>query len=96
VLANQVQVAEWMFDAAHTSGVRTARIPRALVSGTRLEIAFVLPDAVSPLALGLSADARVLGIGLRSLRVETREERTSERTASAPHHTSLRAAGMQQ
>jgi hypothetical protein len=96
VLANQVRVAEWLFDAAHMSGVRSARIPRGLIDGTRLEISFVLPDALSPAALGLSADARVLALGLRTLRLQPHGQHQPEGVGSAHQEASVGLGGVQQ
>jgi hypothetical protein len=59
VLANQKQVAQWQVSSV---GEFTAIIPAEAVSGSTLEIEFRTSKAVSPKALGLSEDARVLGI----------------------------------
>jgi len=65
---NGQPLADWSMTGAETQQVT---IPADLLSGQRLlQIDFRLPDASSPLALGLSADNRVLGIALRELRIE--------------------------
>lgn len=69
VTANGVEVARWRFDAANPGGLRRARIPRSAMQGGVLRLAFQMPDAVSPLSLGLSDDPRQLSLGLRRLLV---------------------------
>jgi hypothetical protein len=60
VLANEKQVAQWQVSSA---GEFTAIIPaEAMSAGSTLEIEFRTPKAVSPKALGLSEDPRILGI----------------------------------
>ena len=67
VLANATEVARWRFDAADHAGLRHARIPKATMPTGVLRVTFQMPDAVSPLALGLSNDPRALSLGLRRL-----------------------------
>ena len=43
-----------------------------LMSKTRLQVMFEMPDATSPKTLGLSADARILGFGLESIELTSR------------------------
>jgi hypothetical protein len=45
-------------------------VPRELTEGGILKITFTARNAVSPASVGQSADTRVLGLGLRSLRLE--------------------------
>jgi len=86
VLANGVEVGQWQFDATAPEGIRHARIPRALVASRFIRVTFLLPDAVSPAALGLSKDPRVLSLGLRKLTV------TPAATGPAPRSSEARAA----
>jgi len=46
---------------------KTAVIPRELLEDSEVLITFDLPDATSPASLGVSQDARALGIEMRSL-----------------------------
>lgn len=86
VLANGVEIGQWHFDATEPAGIRRARIPRALVTSRFVHVTFLLPDAVSPAALGLSTDPRVLSLGLRRLSV------TPAGTGLAPRASEARAA----
>lgn len=45
----------------------TALVPRALLAGRVTRLAFALPNAISPMALGLSEDRRELGLHLHSI-----------------------------
>lgn len=67
VLVNNVEVARWRFDADAPEGARRARVPQALLTSPAVTVTFQLPDAVSPASLGLSADPRLLAMGLRRL-----------------------------
>ena len=69
VSANGVDVAQWRFDASDQAGVRHARIPKAAMPSGLLRVTFRMPDAASPLSLGLSNDPRTLSIGVRRLLV---------------------------
>jgi hypothetical protein len=71
VVVNGQPVAEWEFTTESPVGERAAVIP-AEVAGARepLRITFRVPDAASPASLGVSADARRLGIGLQWLRLD--------------------------
>jgi hypothetical protein len=46
---------------------RSVVIPKDLIKGSAMEIMLELPDAVSPMELGLSGDARLLGIAMRKM-----------------------------
>jgi hypothetical protein len=91
VLANGVEVGQWHFDATAPEGIRRARIPRALVTSRFIRVTFLLPDAVSPAALGLSTDPRVLSLGpsqAQLLRPLPRDRRLA-RPKRAPQHLLL-------
>ena len=48
-------------------GTLTAHIPRQLLTGRMTRLALVIPNAVSPFALGLGEDRRELGLHLHSI-----------------------------
>jgi hypothetical protein len=64
---NGRDIATWKFDSANPAGQRVARIPVELTQDGLLHIVLKAPGAVSPAQIGQSADARVLGIGLKTL-----------------------------
>ena len=65
VYVNDMFLAVWEFTTAERPERRQVRIPAALAgSGPMLDIAFHLKDAVAPSAVGLSTDARRLGVGV--------------------------------
>jgi len=86
VLVNDVEVSRWVFDQTNPDGLRSARIPRALLGSETMKITFMLPDAVSPSELGLSTDTRTLSIGLRAMRL-TEFGRGADEPASRPSAT---------
>jgi hypothetical protein len=55
------------FWRVHAFGRISARIPRTLFAGRPARLVFVLPNVVSPLALGLSEDRRELGLHLQAI-----------------------------
>jgi hypothetical protein len=70
VLANGIPVANWTFSVADWRRAVTALIPKSVMTGhSSLSISFEVADPVSPASLGLSADSRVLGIGLERLTI---------------------------
>lgn len=70
VTVNGTKVAAWSFNAQSAAGERRATIPAGLIKDGKMTIDFASPDAISPVALGLSADPRVIGIGLKSFVIE--------------------------
>lgn len=48
-------------------GVLSARVPRHLFTGKATRLAFAIPTATSPFALGLGQDRRELGLHLHSI-----------------------------
>jgi hypothetical protein len=71
VVVNGHSVAWWDFTAEDPSGERTAEIP-VKVAGSRdpLRVVFRVPTAASPASLGITADARQLGVGVRRLWID--------------------------
>lgn len=67
VEVNGTRVATWKFTQAEPSGKRTATFPSELLRDGLARITFQAPGAVSPAQLGLSADSRVLGIGIKTI-----------------------------
>ena len=68
ILVNDRLVARWEFTLTDAQGERTALIPADIARlRTPLSLVFRMPDATSPLSLGLSSDARLLGLGLQWL-----------------------------
>jgi hypothetical protein len=74
VLVNGHHVDTLKYDLQTNSGVRVVKIPKALAleKNGQLLIKFNFKNPISPAELGLSADARRLGLGIVSL--ELREE----------------------
>lgn len=66
ILVNNQKVGEWVFTEFGTQE-RNIDIPNNLIDNSMLYITFELPDAVSPLELGVSEDPRKLGIAFRSI-----------------------------
>jgi hypothetical protein len=69
VIVNDAEVAAWTFDQGSSDGERSATIPAALAAAGKLKIHFLPIGAVSPAQIGVSPDARVLGIGIKSLEI---------------------------
>ncbi len=68
MLANGHRVAEWLFTFGAPMPRLTVRIPQELLLvGGELLLTIECPDARSPRALGLSDDARLLGLAVRSV-----------------------------
>jgi hypothetical protein len=79
VVVNGQPVTTWVFTTADPIGERVATIPAEVARLQQpLSILFRMPNAASPLSLGLSTDSRQLGIGLQWLRLD-----------AAPHKTGL-------
>ncbi len=71
VIVNGQHVTTWEFTTTAPIGERTATIAADVVKLQEpLSIVFRMPQAASPLSLGLSADARQLGLGLQWLRLD--------------------------
>jgi hypothetical protein len=69
VLANNREVGRWRFDGGQPE-TRHVMIPAAVVASSPvLHLRFVIDSPASPAALGISADDRLLGIGMEALRV---------------------------
>ena len=49
--------------------VKTLALPNEVVQNRALLFRFELPDAVSPLTLGISADSRALALAMRSISI---------------------------
>jgi hypothetical protein len=76
VEVNGTTVATWIFDLASSGGEQTAMIPAQLVSNNSLRIVFKAIDAVSPAQIAgkadqISADQRILGIGVKTVTVRS-------------------------
>jgi hypothetical protein len=74
ILVNGTKVATWSFNLKTPVGERSANIPQQLVQNGSLHIVFEAPGAVSPAQIGDSADARVLGIGVRTMVLRNSEK----------------------
>ena len=70
VVANGEQVAEWMFEGDIVVTERRATIPASLIKDATIKINFIAPGAVSPAQLRMSADTRVMGIGMSTLQLK--------------------------
>jgi hypothetical protein len=68
VSVNGILVSEWV-ETVRKAQKRAIRIPARAVDNRELNIVFDLPDAASPRSLGLGADRKLLGIGLRSVQL---------------------------
>jgi hypothetical protein len=69
VLANGSRLANWFFDSRQQNEI-SIRVPAPSIrSNGIISLMFWMPDAISPSALGLSADTRQLGIGLSAIRI---------------------------
>jgi hypothetical protein len=71
VLVNGTKVATWSFDLKSPAGERSANIPQELVQNGSLHIVFAATGAVSPAQVGDSADARLLGIAVKTIVLRT-------------------------
>jgi hypothetical protein len=73
VLVNNHQVSTLKYDLQSNSGVRVVKIPKALAleKNGQLSIKFNFETPRSPAELGLSTDARRLGLGIVSLEIMT-------------------------
>jgi hypothetical protein len=70
IVANGVALDKWLFNGPvdFTSQKRTLRIPKNIIGEDgAIWLVFQIKNTRSPHQLGLSPDARVLGIGLRSV-----------------------------
>lgn len=71
VFANGTKVANWTFSEVDSDRTVTARIPKSVMTGrATLSLSFDISDPVSPSSVGMSADSRALGIGLRRLTIK--------------------------
>lgn len=69
VIVNKKEVATWRYDKADPAGVRVARIPGQVAGSGDLAITLRPVDPVSPHAIGVSGDRRVLGLGVKTLQL---------------------------
>ena len=69
VSVNGTQLTEWLVSRFVVQDA-SVRIPAELAQGEDLQIRFHFPDAVSPLALGIGADSRILGMSVYTLRID--------------------------
>lgn len=74
VEVNGRDLVTWLFDSANPDGQRVAKIPEELSRDGSLHIVLKTPGAVSPAQIGQSSDARVLGIGLKTLTLRAEHE----------------------
>lgn len=70
VTVNDHLVGEWIFDKPKGQEI-SIKIPQEILNEGMQYIIFDLPDAKSPLSLGLSKDGRTLGLAIRSIRINT-------------------------
>jgi hypothetical protein len=69
VIVNDAEVAAWTFDQGSSHGERSATIPAALTAASKLKIHFLPVGTVSPAQIGVSPDRRVLGIGIKDIKI---------------------------
>ncbi|UZJ61117.1 hypothetical protein OKW98_05145 [Pseudomonas sp. KU26590] len=67
VEANGTEIAKWQFSLAEPAGSRSADIPKGLIKDGSLRVALKAPGSVSPKELGQSEDARVIGLGVKTM-----------------------------
>ena len=68
---NGQKIANWTFSTADWRRTVTTRIPSSVLRGhPEVSISFSVASPVSPASLGLSADSRLLGIGLEQLTIK--------------------------
>ncbi|WP_454645536.1 hypothetical protein [Bradyrhizobium liaoningense] len=71
VFANGTGVAKWTFSEADAERALTVRIPKSVMTGhSALSLSFEISDPASPASLGLSADRRALGFGIKRLTIK--------------------------
>ena len=71
VSANGKVVANWLFTDLNPQHIATALIPRQVFANEKtLSLSFDILNPTSPNSLGLSEDRRMLGIGLRQIRIK--------------------------
>jgi len=71
VVVNDVDVGTWTYTREAPSGERSIEIPESVARSGSLRIVFKGLDAVSPQQVGESADARVLGLGIRTVTINS-------------------------
>jgi hypothetical protein len=69
VVTGDETVETWHFNTQAPSGNRSLTIPKQLLSGEVLDVAFRIDTPKSPSSLGISEDGRLLGLGLSKIRV---------------------------
>jgi hypothetical protein len=67
VEVNGTDIATWTFDLTAPTGRRSAEIPKDLIQNGSLRIVLKAPGSVSPAQIGQSPDARVLGLGVKTI-----------------------------
>ncbi len=70
LFVNDTAVAEWEITDRSPVIRKTVTIPRTLGSGSLMRLEFVNHDPLSPRQLGLSSDARQVGLALHTLKLE--------------------------
>jgi hypothetical protein len=66
IYINDRKAGEWIVTAP---GEYNLTIPQDYLNGCELKMSFELPDAVSPADLGVSNDSRILGLGVRTIKI---------------------------
>jgi hypothetical protein len=74
VRASGERIGEWIFDDGSSAGPKTLSIPGRFVKPNgKLQLAFDLPDAVSPRSQNLSGDERILAIFVKRISLQKAE-----------------------
>lgn len=66
IVINNKEMAIWTISDPSPSE-KEIKIPKSEIKGSTLKITFQLPDAVSPVSIGMNEDPRVLGIQVRAI-----------------------------
>ncbi|GAB2921244.1 hypothetical protein GCM10027093_70070 [Paraburkholderia jirisanensis] len=69
IVVNGTNIGSWTYTHEAPTGSRSVEIPESIARSGKLNIVFKGIDAVSPLQLGDSEDGRVLGLGIKSIRL---------------------------
>jgi hypothetical protein len=81
IWANGIRLPDWQFNEAdHVPRLLVLEIPSAALARRHLVLSFVIRDPCSPKSLGVSADARQLGIFVERIKFETGSD--SQKSAS--------------
>lgn len=94
VTANKVPVAKWSFDAGQPSDLgwswRHAPIPQDVMADGEIQLALHVCSPASPKSLGMSSDARQLGLALRRFSLEREAPREALLTVETSPKLSTR------